>query len=206
MVKILSAILLTAAVSASASPAIPSFELSAAELQASVAAARASQTQARASDVDRRIEAVARELGRFDRVASRLRADLAPLLNRVRGYRPSAPNNDPDLRHDLQVFRQDLSYLARDSQWRLNDLRGLASQAGKDEALVAPAERLLGAARRFGGEASRLLTDARFAYPDFMRAGFAFEGADLDSDSRAVDSHAQDLEREAGRLLGKVRG
>lgn len=209
MVRILSAALLFASVSASATPAIPSFEHAASQLQSSIAALRAQQVRAKAANTGPQIANLAWDLERAERDASRLRSDLRFLLSRVRRYqRPQngRPDMDPSLRWDVQRFTRELSQLTRDSQWRLNDLRFLTAQAEKDETLVAPASRLLDAARGFKSETSWLLMDARFASFDFRRAGFTFEGMDLDRDSRDVDERAQDLQSEAGRLLAKVRG
>ena len=50
------------------------------------------------------------------------------------------------------------------------------------------------------------LFDARLAYFDLLRAGFTFEGMDLDRDTRDADGRAQDLQDEAGQILTKVRG
>ncbi|PIR15516.1 MAG: hypothetical protein COV48_13890, partial [Elusimicrobia bacterium CG11_big_fil_rev_8_21_14_0_20_64_6] len=119
--------------------------------------------------------------------------------------RPGQPDNDPSLRWDIQRFTRDLAQLARDTQWRLSDLRNLTAQAEKDETLVSPATRLLNAARQFKSETNWLGMDARFAHFDFIRAGYTFEGMDLDRNSRDLDSNAQDLQTEADRLLAKVR-
>lgn len=201
--------MMVAAVSVSASPALPSFEHSAAQLQSTIAALRAQQVRAKAANTGPQIANLAWDLERAERDASRLRSDLRFLLSRVRRYqRPQngRPDMDPSLRWDVQRFTRELSQLTRDSQWRLNDLRFLTAQAEKDETLVAPASRLLDAARRFKSETGWLLMDARFASFDFRRAGLVFEGMDLDRDSRDVDERAQDLQSEAGRLLAKVRG
>ena len=208
MVRILSAVLLLAAVPASASPAIPSFEFSAAQLQSSIAALRASQVQARGAASGPQIDNLAWDLQRYERDTQRLRNDLRWLQQRLRragSTQPGQPNNDPSLRWDIQRLSQDLAQMSRDSQWRLNDLRFLASSAEKDETLVAPASRLLDAARRLKGETNWFTMDARFAYFDFTRAGFTFEAMDLDRNSRDLDTNAQSLQTEADRLLTKVR-
>jgi hypothetical protein len=207
MVRILSAALILSAVSASASPAIPSFEFSVAQIHSSIAALRAEQVQAKAGNLGPQIANMAWDLERSERDISRLRNDLRWLLQRVRNHQPNngRPDNDPSLRWDVQRFTRDLAQLARDSQWRLNDLRNLTAQAEKDETLVAPASRLVDAARRLKSETNWFGMDARFAYFDFMRAGYTFEGMDLDRNSRDVDSRAQDLQNESDRLLAKVR-
>ena len=213
MVRILSAVLMFAAVSASASPAIPSFEVSAAQLQASIAAMRASQVQAKAAASGPQIDSMAWDLQRYERDIAQMRNDLRWLQQRLRRAgsnqpgRPGQPGqpSDPSLRWDIQRLVRDLAQTSRDAQWRLNDLRFLASSAEKDEALVAPATRLLDAARRLKNETNWFSMDARFAYFDFMRAGYTFEGMDLDRNSRDVDTNAQSLQTEADRLLAKVR-
>ncbi|MCR4296265.1 MAG: hypothetical protein NUW21_12075 [Elusimicrobia bacterium] len=210
MVRILSAVLMLASVSASASPAIPSFEVSAARLQASVAALRAAQVQAKGANSGPQISALTWDLERYGRDISRMRNDLRWLQQRLRRQgsaqpgRPGQPS-DPSLRWDVQRLTRDLAQTARDAQWRLNDLRFLASSAEKDEALVAPASRLLDAARRLKSDTNWFAMDARFAYWDFNRAGYTFEAMDLDRNSRDVDTNAQNLETEADRLLAKVR-
>lgn len=206
MVRFLAVALLITAVSASASPAIPSFEFAASQLQSSIAAMRAAQVKATAADLGPQIENLAGDLERSTFDASRLRSDLRFLLMRVNNPSNGRPDTDPALRWDIQRFSQDLAQLTRDAQWRLNDLRFLASQAAKDETLAAPASRLLNAARRFKGETNWLFLDARLASFDLMRAGFVPEGMDLDRDSRDVDGRAQDLQNEADKLLTKVRG
>lgn len=213
MVRILSAVLMLAAVSASASPAIPSFEVSAAQLQASIAAMRASQVKAKVAASGPQIDSLAWDLQRYERDIAQMRNDLRWLQQRLRRAgstqpgRPGQPGqpSDPSLRWDIQRLVRDLAQTSRDAQWRLNDLRFLASSAEKDEALVAPATRLLDAARRLKNETNWFSMDARFAYFDFMRAGFTFEGMDLDRNSRDVDTNAQELQTEADRLLAKVR-
>ena len=164
MVRFLTAALLLSAVSASASPAIPSFEFSVANIQASVAALRANQVKAKSGNIGPRLDSMAWDLQRSERDASQLRSDLRFLLSRVRrqGSAPSRPGqpgqpSDPNLRWDVQRFTRDLAQLTRDSQWRLNDLRSLSAQAEKDEALVSPATRLLESARRFKSETNWLL-------------------------------------------------
>ncbi|MBI2387524.1 MAG: hypothetical protein HYV14_16160 [Elusimicrobia bacterium] len=214
MVRILSAVLMFAAVSASASPAIPSFEFAASQLQSSIAALRASQVQAKGAASGPQIDGMAWDLQRYERDISRMRNDLRWLQQRLRragsaqpgrpGQQPGQPS-DPSLRWDIQRLVRDLAQTTRDAQWRLNDLRFLASSAEKDEALVAPASRLLDAARRLKSETNWFSMDARFAYFDFMRAGYTFEGMDLDRNSRDVDTNAQALQTEADRLLSKVR-
>lgn len=214
MVRMIAAALLISAVSASASPAIPSFEVSAAQLQSSIAAMRAAQIQAKAAASGPQIDSLAWDLQRYERDISRMRNDLRWLQQRLRRQgsgrndrpgQPGRPDNDPSLRWDIQRLTRDLAQTARDAQWRLNDLRFLAASAEKDESLVAPATRLLDAARRLKNETNWFAMDARFAYFDFMRAGFTFEGMDLDRNSRDVDSRAQDLQTEADNLLTKVR-
>jgi len=211
MVRALSAALLLAAVSASASPAIPSFEFSVANIQASIAAMRAEQVQAKAGNIGPQIDSLAWDLERYERDTQRMRNDLRWLQQRLRSQgnsqpgRPGQPNNDPSLRWDIQRLTRDLAQLSRDAQWRLNDLRMLTSQAEKDETLVAAASRLNDTARRLKSETNWFAMDARFAYFDFMRAGYTFEGMDLDRNSRDIDSRAQDLQSEADRLLAKVR-
>lgn len=207
MVRISSLVLVLAAASVSASPATPSFELSAAQLQESASAMRGAQVKARTGDLKPRIIRMTLDLQRCERSALRLRRELGLLVVRLREYKTKVGrvNNDPTLSLDVQRFTQDLAQLARDSQRSLNDLRFLASQAEKDEALVAPVSGLLDVARRFKNATSRLRLDARSAYPDFVRVGFTFEGMDMDRDSRDVDEHARDLQDEADQLLAKVR-
>ncbi|MDD5303951.1 MAG: hypothetical protein PHS14_12695 [Elusimicrobia bacterium] len=210
MIRILSAVLMLAAASASATPAIPSFEFAASQLQSSIAAMRASQVQAKGANSGPQIDSMAWDLQRYDQDMLRLRNDLRWLQQRLRTQpgrpgQPGRPDADPSLRWDIQRLTQDLAQVSRDSQWRLNDLRFLASSAEKDETLVAPATRLLDAARRLKSETNWFNMDARFAYFDFMRAGFTFEGMDLDRNSRDIDTNAQSLQDEADKLLTKVR-
>lgn len=215
MVRILAVALLITAVSASASPAIPSFEFSVAQIHASIAAFRAQQVAAKAGNIGPQITNMAWDLERYERDMSTMRNDLRWLQQRLRrqGFnpqpgrpgQPGQPNPDPSLRWDIQRLTRDLAQLSRDSQWRLNDLRSLIAQAEKDDTLVAPASRLLDTARRLKSETNWFAMDARFAYFDFMRAGFTFEGMDLDRSSREIDTNAQDLQNEADRLLAKVR-
>lgn len=213
MVRILSAVLVLSAVTASAKPALPSFEHSAAQLQSSVAALRAAQVKAKGANSGPQISAMTWDLERYGRDISRMRNDLRWLQQRLRRQgsaqpgRPGQPGqpNDPSLRWDVQRLTRDLAQTARDAQWRLNDLRFLASSAEKDETLVAPASRLLDAARRLKSDTNWFASDARFAHWDFQRAGFTFEAMDLDRNSRDLDSRARDLENEANRLLTKVR-
>ncbi len=207
-VRVLLAFLLLPA-AARAVPAAPSFEAAIAQIQAAVAAARAEKRQARAADIGGRLSSLAWDVDRGEREASRLRGDLRWLLQRVRRYqKPEAgkPDMDPSLRWDVQRYSRDLSNLTRDAQWRLQDLRNLSGQAQKDDALVAPASRVADSARRLKSEAGWLAMDARFGYWDLLRAGFTFEGMDLDRNSRELDSIAQDLQNEGDRLLAKVRG
>lgn len=213
MVRILSAVLAFSAVTASATPSIPSFEASAARLQETVAALRASQVKAKGAASGPQIDNLAWDLQRYERDMSRLRNDLRWLQQRLRRAgsaqpgRPGQPGqpSDPSLRWDIQRLVRDLAQLSRDAQWRLNDLRFLASAAEKDETLVAPATRLLDSARRLKNETNWFAMDARFAYFDFTRAGYTFEGMDLDRNSRDIDMNAQSLQTEADRLLAKVR-
>lgn len=218
MVRALSAALLLAASSAYAAPEIPSFEASVANIQAVVAASRAASVKKLSADVGPQLDNLSWDLERADQDAQRLRNDLRWLLQRVRQHRslapgrpqpgrpaPQQPDNDPSLRWDVQRLTQDLSRLARDAQWRSTDLRNLSAQTGKDAALVGPASRVLDAARRLKGDTNWLATDARFAYFDFMRAGFTFEAMDLDRNTRDFDSRAQDLQNDADALLTKVR-
>lgn len=213
MVRVLSAVLMLASVSASATPALPSFEVSAARLQSSVAALRAAQVKAKGANSGPQITAMTWDLERYGRDLSRMRNDLRWLQQRLRRQgnaqpgqpgRPGQPN-DPSLRWDVQRLSRDLAQLSRDAQWRLNDLRFLASSAEKDESLVAPASRLLDAARRLKSDANWFAMDARFAYWDFQRAGYTFEAMDLDRNSRDVETNSRNLETEADRLLAKVR-
>ena len=178
MVRFLSAALLLAAVSASATPAIPSFEFSVANIQASVAAMRAEQIQAKSGNLGAQISNLAWDLERYQRDVQRLRNDLRYLSQRLRRQglsqpglpsRPGQPN-DPSLRWDVQRFTRDTDQLARDLQWRLNDLRFLSGQAQKDEALVAPANRSGGAARWLRSETNWFASDARSTSWDFRRA------------------------------------
>lgn len=205
----LSAALLLLAASVQASPSIPSFEFSAAQLQASVAALRAAQAKTKAGDIGPQLSSMAWDFERWERDSSRLQNDLRWLLARVRRYqKPQSgkPDMDPSLKWDLQSLTRDLAQLSRDSQWRLNDLRFLSSQAQKDDALIAPAQRLSDDARNLKSATGWLSSDARFAYFDLIRAGFTFEGMDLDRDTRDLDQRAQDLQGESERLLAKVRG
>lgn len=205
MVRALSAALLLAATSASAAPlALPSFEAAAFQLQTSVKALRAASVKALGADIGPRLDSMAWDLQRSQQDSTRLRDDLRYLMTRVNAGQPGG-QPDQNLRWDLQRLNQDLSMLARDSQWRLNDLRSLSAQAQKDPNLVAHASRLVDAARWLKNETNWLAFDARFAYSDLMRAGYSFEGMDLDRCSRDVDQGAQDLQSEAERLLAKVR-
>jgi hypothetical protein len=202
-----------AAASASATPAVPSFEFSAAQLQATVAALRAAQVQAKGANSGPQISSLTWDLERYERDISRMRNDLRWLQQRLRRAasqpgrpgQPGRPDGDPSLRWDIQRLTRDLAQTTRDAQWRLNDLRFLAASAEKDEALVAPATRLLDAARRLKNETNWFAMDARFAYFDFTRAGYTFEAMDLDRNSRDTDMNAQSLQTEADRLLAKVR-
>ncbi len=211
MVRVLAVALLIPAVSASASPSIPSFEFSVAHIQSSIAAMRGEQVKAKAGNIGPQISNLAWDLQRYEQDTSRLRNDLRWLQQRLRrqGFpqpgRPGQPGNDPSLRWDIQRFTRGLDRLAHDAQWRLQDLRILLAQAEKDETLVAPATRLLNAARQLKSETNWFLTDARFAHFDFSRAGYNFEAMDLDRNSRDLDDHSQDLQSEADRLLAKVR-
>ena len=213
MVRMIAAALLITAVSASASPAIPSFEFAASQLQSSIAAMRASQVKAKGAASGPQIDSMAWDLQRYERDIAQMRNDLRWLQQRLRRAgsthqdlpgQPGQPS-DPSLRWDIQRLTRDLAQTTRDAQWRLNDLRFLASSAEKDEALVAPATRLLDAARRLKNETNWFSMDARFAYFDFMRAGYTFEGMDLDRNSRDVDTNAQALQTEADRPLAKGR-
>ena len=208
MVRILFAALLISAASASASPALPSFEFSAANLQSTIAAMRASQVKAKAGNIGPQLTNMAWDLERAEREASRLRNDLRWLLQRVRSHQQGngRPDNDPSLRWDVQRLTRDLAQLTRDAQYRVNDLRFLSSQAEKDETLIPAASRLVDGARRFKDTTNWLLMDARFAYFDLMRAGFTFEGMDLDRDSRDIDARAQDLQTESEKVLAKIKG
>lgn len=204
MVRAISAAFLLAASAAHAVPAVPSFEVSAAQLQSSIGAMHS----ARLKSVGGQIDSLAWDLERGRRDAERLRSDLRFLLQRVRAPQPGngRPGGDPSLRWDVQRFTQELSQLARDSQWRLDSLRMLTAQAVKDESLVPSAQRLQSAARWQKSETNWLAFDARFAYFDFIRAGYSFEAMDLDRDSRDADARAQDLQDGSDRLLAKVRG
>ena len=210
MVRILSAALLLAAVSASAAIEIPSFELSVANVHAALAASRAERVKLKAGNLGPQINNLAWQLDSSERDLSRLRNDLNWLLQRMRRYqqpqpgRPGQPS-DPSLRWDVERFTRDLAQLTRDAQWRLMDLRNLSAQAEKDEALVAPASRLADAARRLKSESNWFSSDARFAGFDFRRAGFNFEAMDVDRDSRDLDWRAQDLQSGADQLLAKVK-
>ncbi len=208
MVRISSLVLVLAAASVSASPATPAFELSAAQLQESAIATRSAQVKARAGSLEPQILRLTLDLQRCERTALRLRRDLGLLVVRLREYKTKVGrvDNDPTLSLDVQRFTQDLAQLARDAQSRLNELHFLASQAEEDKTLVASASRLLDVARRFKSATNRLRLDARSAYPDFVRAGFTFEGMDVDRDSRDLDERARDLQNEADQLLTKVRG
>lgn len=201
MIRILSAVLMLAAVSASASPAIPSFEFSAAQLQSSIAAMRAAQVQAKGANTGPQISSMAWDLERYAQDMGRMRNDLRWLQQRLRRQQP----NDPSLRWDIQRLVRDLAQTSRDAQWRLNDLRFIVGSAEKDETLVIPATRLRDAANRLKSDTNWFTMDARFAYFDFMRAGFTFEGMDLDRNSRDIDNNAQELLTESDRLLAKVR-
>lgn len=214
MIRILSAVLMLTAVSASASPAIPSFEFSAAQLQSSIAAMRAAQVQAKGANTGPQITSMAWDLERYAQDMSRMRNDLSWLQQRLRRAgnvqpgrpgQPGQPNPDPSLRWDIERLVQDLAQTSRDAQWRLNDLRFISSSAEKDETLVMPATRLRDAANRLKSDTNWFSMDARFAYFDFMRAGFTFEGMDLDRNSRDIDNNAQELLTESDRLLAKVR-
>jgi|CXWL01.1.fsa_nt_gi hypothetical protein len=219
MVQILSAALLLVAATAFATPAIPSFEFSVAHIESSVAALRAAQVKAKAGNIGPQIINLAWDLQRYERDTARLRNDLRWLQQRLRrqGFaqpglplpgrpgRPGRPDSDPSLRWDVQRFTRDVDQLTRDSQWRIQDLRMLTAQAEKDETLVAPATRLLDAARQLKSETNWFLSDARFAHFDFSLAGYTSEGWELDRNSRDLDKHAQDLSSESDRLLSKVR-
>ena len=201
MVRALCAVLLLAAASASAAPlALPNFEFAAAQIQTTVKTMRATQLQARSADIGPRLDAMAWDLQRAQQESMRMRDELRYLLNPVRSNQA-----DPNIRWDFQRYNQYLSQLARDGQWRLNELRALSSQAQKDPNLAAPAQRLLSAAGWLKNETNWLTFDVRFAYFDLMRAGLTFEGMDLDRNSRDFDQNARDLNSEAERLLAKVR-
>jgi hypothetical protein len=199
MVRILSAALLFAATSASAS-AIPSFEYTAWQLQSSIAALRTEQLNAKAGNIGPQISNLAWNLERAERETSRLRSELRLLQQRIRRQ-----SSDLSLRWDVQRFTRELAQVTRDMQWRVGDLRHLSAQAEKDEALVAPASRLVGAARWLKSETSWLLSDAHFASFDFERAGFTIESMNLDRDSRDLDWRALDLQTGAEQLLVKVK-
>lgn len=208
MVRVLAAVMMLAAASASASPAIPSFEFSAAQLQSSIAAMRGEQLKKKAGELGPKISTLARTLQHDERETERLRSDLSFLESRLRRYqRPPAgrPDADPNLRWDVQRFTRDLSRLTRNAEWRLSDLRFLSAQAQKDQSLVAPATSLLSAARWLQNETNWFAMDARFAVHDFRRAGFTFEAMDLERDGRDLDLHAQELLDDADALLTKVR-
>ncbi|UPT75188.1 MAG: hypothetical protein M0D55_05630 [Elusimicrobiota bacterium] len=209
MVRALSAAILLLPAAAYANPAVPSFEGALGEIRAAVAATRAAQVKAKAGDIGPRLSTLAWDLDRAERDAYRLRNDLRWLLQRARRYQkpqPGRPETDPSLRWDVQRFTRDLAQTTRDAQWRLGDLRHLSAQAEKDETLVGPASRVVDAARRLKNESNWLVMDARFGYWDLMRAGFTFEGMDLDRNSRDLDDHARDLQSEGDKLLAKVRG
>lgn len=199
MVRVLTASLLLLASASHAAPAIPSFEVSAANLQSAVAGMHKS----RVKSVGNQIDSLAWDLDRERRDVEQLRSELRWLTQRLRSQqRPG----DQSLRWDVQRFSRDLQQVSRDLQWKLNDARMLAAQAQKDETLVKPAERLQAAARWLKDSTNWFAFDARFAYWDFSRAGFTFEAMDLQRDSSDADSNAQNLLDESGRLLAKVKG
>lgn len=209
MVRALSAALLLLPAAAYANPAVPSFEAAIAQIQAAVAATRAEQVKTKGADIGARLSNLSWDMERSERETSRLRNDMRWLLQRARRWQkpqPGKPDMDPSLRWDVQRFTRDLANVARDAQWRLQDLRSLSAQAEKDETLVGPATRVADSARRLKSETNWLLMDARFGYWDLIRAGFTFEGMDLDRNSRELDQSAQDLQTEGDRLVTKVRG
>jgi hypothetical protein len=204
MIRALSAALLLAAVSASAAPlALPSFETAARDLQMSVRNLRAASVKSLASDIGPRLDAMSWDLQRVQQDSSRLRGDLRFIMYRVNAAQSG--RRDPNLGWDLQRFNQDLSAMARNSEFRLMDLRSLSAQAQKDPGLVAPAQRLVEAARWLKSETGWLIFDAGFDTSALMRAGYPMEGMDLDRNSRDLDQNSQELQSEAERLLAKVR-
>jgi hypothetical protein len=205
MVHVLSAALLFAAVSLSASAAMTSFEVSAAQVQASIATLRGAQVRAKAGASAGQISNLTGNLNHYANQTRRLYNTMRWLQQRMRAGGAGRSSSDPVLRWDVQRFMSDLSQLTRDAQWRLNDLRFLTASAEKDETLVAPASRLLDAARGFKSEMGWLAADARLAAFEFRDAGFIFESMDLDRDSRDLEGRTQDLQNEAARLLAKVR-
>jgi hypothetical protein len=207
MIRALCAVLLLAA-SASAAPlALPSFESSARDLQASLAAARAASIKTLSSDIGPRLDAMAWDLRTAQQDVSRLRGDLRWLMRRVGSGRGGDPRRGPggDVRWDLQRFNQNLADLSRNAQWRLNDLYALSAQAPKDPELVAHVQRLIDSARWLQSETNQLTFDARFDAFQLMTAGYALESMDLDRNSRDLDRSAQDLQAAGERLLAKVR-
>jgi hypothetical protein len=210
MVKAALAALVLAAPSAFASGpvALPNFDAAILETHAAIKSFRAGQVKAKSADVSGRLNSIAWDLERSEREASRLRGELRWLLQRARGYRreQGKPDPDPSLRWDLQRFNRDLQSVARDADWRLNDLRMLNAQVEKDPNAVYPAQRLVDAARRLKQETHWVAFDARFGRFDLMRAGFSMEGWDLDRYSSDLDARAQDLESVAAQILAKVRG
>lgn len=207
MIRTLCLVLLAASSASAATLALPSFENAAAGLHAQVRALRAAQVKAASSDIGPRLDSMSWDLQRDENDARRLQSDLRFLLGRLRNGQPGdgRRGQDPYARMDLQRFIRDVAAVARDAQWRRDDLRALSSRAEKDPTLVGPATNLSKAARSLKSSTNWLLTDARFAYFDLIRAGFSFEAMDLDRSTRDLDGVAQDLSTDADALLAKVR-
>ena len=83
--------LLLVGTTASATPAIPSFEFSAAQLQASITAMRLAQVKTKSGDIGSKLTSLTWDLQRSERDVSQLRRDLNPLMGRVRRHETPAP-------------------------------------------------------------------------------------------------------------------
>ena len=189
--------LATLAASVHAAPAIPSFEASLNRIRSEVLAARATQVQeAELKKVDKNIKLTANQCWQ-------LRGTLSSLRAQSHNQQPGQP--DPFLLSQLQGLISNMGVTADNSEVVRKQVEALLSSAAKDPALAALAQTLYQDSRQLDSDAGYLYIEARSGYTDFVIAGYAAQGYQIQRLADYTASRTPVIRENAKKLLDIIQ-
>ncbi|PCI32280.1 MAG: hypothetical protein COB53_12605 [Elusimicrobia bacterium] len=194
--------------SLSAAPAL-SFEAALSSIRSTVRETQKKQIQAKDASQASSIRRVSNDLSRYRwdlQDAQRKIKDISRRAKQLANDRNRDPNHqDPFLRNDIRRLLWDLRDLNRDLNRASQTVSQLLRTAKKSPESVSPAQSLVSNTRWLKSDAGWMESDARWLRSDLRRAGFTFEGWDIEREVDVIDRKTRDLERDSRSLQTKVR-
>ena len=194
------------AVPSSAAPvAAPlTFESSVFDAVRRIAQVRASSVKAMDAGLAARLNSLSMDMRRSQQQAFRLRGELSRLRSRL-AVPPGRPT-DPNLAWEVRRLSQDLTQLARDLRWRLQDARVIRSSIqGQDPDLTGPAAYFASEVRWLANETRWLDMDVRNIVWDLRARGFHLEAMDMEMAARDIQGDTAGLSNESDLITAKTR-